>query len=79
MIKIYLDSGYKRKISTTQFIEWLRIGDLYIEDNKIYRGGEHIGYYVVLTEDNFGVLNCILCIVLLTLIILSLMKGGVIL
>lgn len=79
MIKIYLDNGYKRKISTTQFISWLRIGDLYIEDNKIYREGAHIGYYVVLTEDNFGILNCILCIVLVILIILALMKGGVIL
>lgn len=79
MIKIYLDNGYKKKISTTQFISWLRVGDLYIEDNKIYRDGEHIGYYVILTEDNFTILNCILLLVLLVLLILALMKGGVIL
>jgi hypothetical protein len=79
MIKIYLDNGYKKKISTTQFISWLRVGDLYIVDNKIYRDGEHIGYYVILTEDNFTILNCILFLVLLVLIILALMKGGVIL
>lgn len=79
MIKIYLDNGYKKKIREEQFIQWLRIGNLYIEDNKIFRDGEHIGYYVILTEDNFMILNCILCIILLMLIILLCVERGLIL
>lgn len=79
MIKIYLDNGYKKKIREEQFIQWLRIGNLYIEDNKIFRDGEHIGHYVILTEDNFMILNCILCIILLMLIILLCVERGLIL
>lgn len=79
MVKIYLDNGYKKKIREEQFIQWLRAGNLYIEDNQIYRDVVHIGHYVILTEDNFTVLNCILCIIMLILIMLLCVESGLIL
>lgn len=79
MVKIYLDNGYKKKIREEQFIQWLRTGNLYIDDNQIYRDAVHIGHYVILTEDNFTVLNCILCIIMLILIMLLCVESGLIL
>lgn len=79
MVKIYLDNGYKKKIREEQFVQWLRTGNLYIEDNQIYRDVVHIGHYVILTEDNFTVLNCILCIIMLILVMLLCVESGLIL
>lgn len=79
MIKVYFDDGDKEKINADKFIEWLNYCNLEIEENDIYYNGFHIAKYVNLSDNNFGVLDCILCLVLLALIILVLMKGGVIL
>lgn len=79
MIKIYFDNGRKKKVNADKFIEWLNSCNLEIDENDIYYNGSHIAKYVNLLDNNFGVLDCILCLVLLTLIILVLMKGGVIL
>lgn len=79
MIKIYFDDGKKKKINADEFIEWLNRCNLEIDENDIYYNGSHIAKYVNLLDNNFGVLDCILCLILLTLIILVLMKGGVIL
>lgn len=79
MIKIYFDDGDKKKINDDIFIKWLNYCNLEMDGNDIYYHGLHIAKYVNLLDNNFGVLDCILCLVLLTLIILALMKGGVIL
>lgn len=79
MIKIYFDSGKKKKVNADKFIEWLNSCNLEIDNNDIYYQGSHIAKYVNLLDNNFGVVDCILCLVLLALIILVLMKGGVIL
>ena len=79
MIKIYFDDGNKKKINDDKFLKWLNYCNLEIDENDIYYNGSHIGKYVILLDNNFGVLGCILCLVLLALIILALMKGGVIL
>lgn len=79
MIKIYFDDSNKKKISEDKFIKWLNYCNLEIDENDIYYNGSHIAKYVNLLDNNFGVLDCILCLVLLALIILALMKGGVIL
>jgi len=79
MIKIYFDNGNKKKVNADKFIEWVNNCNLEIDENDIYYNGSHIAKYIYLLDNNFGVLDCILCLVLLTLIILALMKGGVIL
>lgn len=79
MIKVYFDDGNKKKVNADTFIEWLNYCNLEIDGNDIYYQGLRIAKYVNLLDNNFGVLDCILCIVLVTLIILALVKGGVIL
>lgn len=79
MIKVYFDDGSKKKVNSDTFIEWLISCNLEIDENDIYYQDLHIAKYVNLLDNNFGVLECILCLVLLTLIILVLVKGGVIL
>lgn len=79
MIKVYFDDGHKKKVNADEFIEWLNYCNLEIDVNDIYYKDLHIAKYVSLLDNNFGVVDCILCIVLVTLIILVLMKGGVIL
>lgn len=79
MIKVYFDDGNKKKVNADKFIEWLNYCNLEVDKNDIYYEDLHIAKYVNLSENNFGVVDCILCLVLLTLIILVLMKGGVIL
>ena len=79
MIKIYFDDGKKKKVNADKFIEWLNYCNLEIDENDIYYNGSHIAKYVNLLDNNFCVVDCILCIVLLMLIILVLVKGGVIL
>lgn len=79
MIKVYFDDGNKKKINADTFVEWVIDRNLVIDENDIYCNGSHIAKYVNLLDNNFGVVDCILCLVLLTLIILVLMKGGVIL
>lgn len=79
MIKIYFDNGNKKKLNADKFIQWLNYCNLEIDENDIYYNGSHIAKYVNLLDNNFCVLDCILCLVLLALIILALMKGGVIL
>lgn len=79
MIKVYFDDGNKKKINADTFVEWVIDRNLVIDENDIYCNGLHIAKYVNLLDNNFGVLDCILCLVLLALIILVLMKGGVIL
>lgn len=79
MIKVHFDDGDKKKVNADTFIEWLNNCNLEIDGNDIYYQGLHIAKYVNLLDNNFGVVECILCIVLVTLIILALMKGGVIL
>lgn len=79
MIKVYFDDGRKKKVNVDKFIKWLNYCNLEIDENDIYYNGSHIAKYVNLLDNNFGVLDCILCLVLLALIILVLMKGGVIL
>lgn len=79
MIKVYFDDGSRKKVPVCTFIEWLEKCNLEIDENDIYYNGSHIAKYVNLLENNFGVVDCILCIVLLMLIILVLVKGGVIL
>lgn len=79
MIKIYFDNGKKKKVNADKFIEWLNNCNLEVDEGDIYYNGSHIAKYVNLLDNNFGVLDCILCLVLLALIILVLMKGGVIL
>lgn len=79
MIKIYFDNGRKKKVNADKFIEWVIDRNLVIDENDIYHGGSHIAKYVNLLDNNFGVVDCILCLVLLSLIILVLTKGGVIL
>lgn len=79
MIKIYFDNGKKKKVNADKFIEWLNFCNLEIDGNDIYYQGSHIAKYVNLLDNNFDVVDCILCLVLLALIILVLMKGGVIL
>lgn len=79
MIKVYFDDGNKKKVNADTFVEWVIDNNLVIDENDIYCNGLHIAKYVDLLDSNFGVLDCILCLVLLALIILVLMKGGVIL
>lgn len=79
MIKVYFDDGDKKKVNADTFIEWVNNCNLEIDENDIYYKDLHIAKYVNLPPNNFGVLDCILCLVLLVLIILALMKGGVIL
>lgn len=79
MIKVYFDDGSRKKVPVYTFLEWLEKCNLEIDENDIYYNGLHIAKYTDLLDNNFGVLDCILCLVLLTLIILVLMKGGVIL
>lgn len=79
MIKVYFDDGNKKKINADKFVEWVIDRNLVIDENDIYCNGSHIAKYVDLLDNNFGVLDCILCLILLALIILALMKGGVIL
>lgn len=79
MIKVYFDDGSKKKVNADIFIAWANHCKLEIDGNDIYYQGSHIAKYVDLLDNNFGVLDCILCLVLLLLIIMALMKGGVIL
>lgn len=81
MIKVYFDDGSKKKVNADKFIGWLNSCNLELDEKRnIYYDGAYIGYYVNLSNNNnFVVVDCILCIVLVTLIILALMKGGVIL
>lgn len=79
MIKVYFDDGTKKKVNADKFIEWLNYCNLEIDENNIYYKDLHIAKYVNLLDNNFGVVDCILCIVLIMLIILALMKGGMIL
>lgn len=79
MIKIYFDNGRKKKVTADKFIKWLNSCNLEIDENNIYCKDLHIAKYVNLLDNNFGVVDCILCIVLLMLIILALLKGDVIL
>ena len=79
MIKVYFDDGSKKKVNSDTFIEWLNSCNLEIDENDIYYQDLHIAKYVNLLDNNFGVVDCILCLVLLALIILVLVKGGVIL
>lgn len=79
MVKVYFDDGSKKKVNADIFIEWVNNCNLEIDENDIYYKDLHIAKYVNLLDNNFGVVDCILCIVLVTLIILALMKGGVIL
>lgn len=79
MIKVYFDDGSKKKVNADKFIGWLNSCNLELDENDIYYKDLHIAKYVNLLDGNFGVVDCILCIVLVTLIILALMKGGVIL
>lgn len=79
MIKIYFDDGSKNKVNADTFVEWVIDCNLIIDENDIYYNGSHIAKYVNLLDNNFGVVDCILCVVLLALIILALMKGDVIL
>lgn len=79
MIKVYFDDGTKKRVNADVFVNWLNKCNLTIDENDIYYNDLHIAKYVDLLENNFGVLDCILCVVLLVLIILALMKGGVIL
>ena len=79
MVKVYFDDGSRKKVPVCTFLKWLEKCNLVIDEKRnIYYGSVCIGYYVNLSN-NFGVLDCILCLVLLVLIILALMKGGVIL
>lgn len=81
MVKVYFYDGRYKKVTVCTFLNWLKKCNLVIDEKRnIYYDGEYIGYYVNLSNNNnFGVLGCILCLVLLALIILSLAKGGVIL
>lgn len=79
MIKVYFDDGSKKKVNADKFIEWLNSCNLELDENDIYYEDLHIAKYVNLLDNNFGVLDCILCLVLLALIILVLVKGSVIL
>lgn len=79
MIKVYFDDGNKKKVNADTFVEWVIAHNLVIDENDIYYNDLHIAKYVNLLDNNFGVLECILCLVLLALIILVLMKGGVVL
>lgn len=79
MIKVYFDDGSKKKVNADKFIKWLNYYNLELDENDIYYKDLHIAKYVNLLDNNFGVVDCILCLVLLTLIILALVKGGVIL
>lgn len=79
MIKVYFDDGTKKKVNADKFIEWLNYCNLEIDKNDIYYNGSHIAKYVNLLDNNFGVVDCILCVVLLACIILVLVKGGIIL
>lgn len=79
MIKIYFDNGKKKKVNADKFIEWVNNCNLEVDEDDIYYNGSHIAKYVNLLDNNFGMVDCILCIVLVTLIILVLVKGGVIL
>ena len=79
MIKVYFDGGNKKKVNADKFIEWVNHCNLEIVENDIYYQDLHIAKYVNLPDNNFDVLGCILCLVLMTLTILALMKGGVIL
>ena len=77
MIKIYFDNGSKKKVNAVTFVEWVINNNLIIDENDIYHRGFHIAKYVDLLDNNFGVVDCILFLVLVTLIILALLKGGV--
>ena len=79
MIKIYFDDGSKKKVNADTFVEWIIERNLVIDENDIYYKGSHIAKYVNLLDNNFGMVDCILCLVLVILIILVLMKGGVLL
>lgn len=79
MIKIYFDDGSKKKVNADTFVEWVIDNNLVIDENDIYYRDSHIAKYVNLLDNNFDMVDCILCIVLVTLIILAFMKGGVIL
>lgn len=79
MIKIYFDDGSKKKVNADKFIEWVEYCHLEITENDIYYQSLHIAKYVNLLNNNFGVVDCIFCLVLVILIILVLMKGGVLL
>lgn len=79
MIKVYFDDGNRKKVNADTFVEWVIDRNLEIDGNDIYYKDLHIAKYVNLLDNNFGVVDCILCIVLVTLIILVIMKGGVIL
>lgn len=79
MIKVYFDDGSKTKVNADTFVEWVIDRNLVIDGNDIYYNDSHIAKYVNLLDNNFGVVDCMLCIVLVALIILLLIKGGVIL
>ena len=79
MIKVYFDDGSKKKVNADAFVAWVNNCNLTIEENDIYYDDLHVAKYVDLLDNNFGVLDCILCLVLLGVIIFALVKGGVIL
>lgn len=79
MIKVYFDDGSKKKVNADTFVEWLNSCNLELDENDIYYEDLHIAKYVNLLDNNFGVIDCILCLILVMLIILVLVKGGVIL
>lgn len=77
MIKIYFDDGSKKKVNADKFIKWLNYCNLEIDESNVYYQDLHIAKYVNLLDNNFGMVDCILCIVLVILIILAFTKGGV--
>ena len=79
MVKVYFDDGTKKKVEVDTFIKWVNNCQLELAENDIYYGGEHFAKYFVLSDNKFGVLDSILCLVLMTLIMLALVKGGLIL
>lgn len=78
MVKIYFNDGTRKKLSVRLFIWWLNKRNLEIDESNIYFDNVYIAKYVYLPKRDSTILVSLL-LVLLTLIILVLMKGGVIL
>lgn len=79
MVKIYFNDGTRKKVSVRLFIYWLNKRNLEIDEGNIYFDNVYIAKYVYLPKRDSPILVSLLLLVLLTLIILALMKGGVIL
>ena len=79
MVKIYFNDGTRKKVSVRLFIYWLNKRNLEIDEGNIYFDNVYIAKYVYLPKRDSPILVSSLLLVLLTLIILALMKGGVIL